>query len=401
LSSQPAICTKRLRDTTQKFYKWPYYMRLLEDRASPNAGCWISDIGLSGIKICSLTLVIVACMLLSPPAWACSIPVFQYALAYWSADPYEVIVFHRGPLSSEEIPPFLSLAASDVDLHTNVIFRTVDLAASPDEAMRELWEAQPDAELPWMVVRYPRYSRVSEDAWSGRFTAAALESLLDSPIRKEIAHRIIKGESAVWVLLESGIQQQDESAARLLETQLKKMSETLRIWVPEGIGQSDEADLSVEFSMVRLSRSDPGEQMLVQMLLHTEWDLKTIPKPMAFPIFGRGRVIYALVGDGINEDNIRKACSFLIGWCSCQVKELNPGVDLLMSVNWDDMLGEELLVYEETPLSEAKAVASETAAVVGGNSNALKRNILVAVLVQIMGVAFVTSIVLWKKRKRA
>ena len=202
-----------------------------------------------------------------------------------------------------------------------------------------------------------------------------MKTLLDSPIRREIARRILNGEAAVWVLLESGIPQQDEAAARLLETQLKKMSENLKILAPEEDTLVDmtyaEKDLSVAFSMVRLSRNDSSERMFVQMLLHTELDLKTVSKPVAFPIFGRGRALYALVGDGINEDNIESACSFLVGWCSCEVKELNPGVDLLMSVNWDDMINEQLVgYYEETPLITG---SSKSAATRSENSSTLKR----------------------------
>jgi hypothetical protein len=55
-------------------------------------------------------------------------------------------------------------------------------------------------------------------------------------------------------------------------------------------------------------------------------------------VFGRGRVLYALAGRGINADNIREACEFLVGPCSCQVKEMNPGVDLLMDVAWSRLV---------------------------------------------------------------
>ena len=30
------------------------------------------------------------------------------------------------------------------------------------------------------------------------------------------------------------------------------------------------------------------------------------------------------------------ACKFIAGPCSCQVKNLNPGFDLLLSYNWDE-----------------------------------------------------------------
>jgi len=355
-----------------------------------------------------ILLVSAASVTLCSPVWACSIPVFQYALEHWSADVYEVIVFHQGQLSLEDQAivdklPGEDGASSDIDSPANAIVKIVNLATSPDEAMRKLWEAQSASELPWMVVKYPGSSRIPENAWSGRFTATAVETLLDSPTRKEIARRILEGEAAVWVLLESGIQQQDDAAARLLETQLKKIEETLEISPPEGEAVVDmdytqvNSDPRVKFSMVRLSRNDPSEQVFVQMLLHTEWDIKTILKPMAFPIFGRGRVLYTLVGSGIDEDNIEKACSFLVGWCSCEVKELNPGIDLLMSVNWENMIAEQLVeYYEEMPLIIG---SSKSATTRNGNWGTLKRNLLIVTLALILIVAIATCVVLWRKRK--
>ena len=47
--------------------------------------------------LCGLIFAAVAMM----PAFAhaCQIPVFRYALERWQATPYEVVIFHRGPLS--------------------------------------------------------------------------------------------------------------------------------------------------------------------------------------------------------------------------------------------------------------------------------------------------------------
>jgi hypothetical protein len=59
---------------------------------------------------------------------------------------------------------------------------------------------------------------------------------------------------------------------------------------------------------------------------------------MAFPVFGRGRVLWALVGAGIAKENIAEAGEFLTGPCSCQVKSLNPGCDLLLAADWESAL---------------------------------------------------------------
>ncbi len=57
--------------------------------------------------------------------------------------------------------------------------------------------------------------------------------------------------------------------------------------------------------------------------------------PMVFPVFGRGRVLYALVGKSIKKINITKAAQFMTGPCSCLIKEGNPGTDLLIMADWE------------------------------------------------------------------
>ena len=58
---------------------------------------------------------------------------------------------------------------------------------------------------------------------------------------------------------------------------------------------------------------------------------------MGFSVFGRGRVLYALVGKGIMPETIDTACAFMVGPCSCQVKNQNPGFDLLLSHDWESV----------------------------------------------------------------
>jgi len=73
------------------------------------------------------------------------------------------------------------------------------------------------------------------------------------------------------------------------------------------------------------------------MLLGSESDLAEKKEPMAFPVFGRGRVLYALVGAGVNADNVRRVGTFIGGECSCTVKHGNPGTDLLLVADWSDV----------------------------------------------------------------
>lgn len=274
-------------------------------------------------------------------AYACTVPLYQYALQQWQADPYEIYVFHKGPLSLEYQNKLddIRKASQDENFKPNVILRSFDLEDSQNKAAQKLWESQSKSELPWMIIKYPRFSKILWDLWAGSLKSADIKTFLDSPVRKNIARHILKGYTAVWLFLESGNQKQDQEALKILEKQLKKMSEILKVEIPIIYQEETIAkDQKVKFSLLKLSRNDPREAFFIQMLLNTEEDLKKIIKPMAFPIFGRGRLLYAFVGEGISEENIQAVCEFIVGWCSCEVKELNPGVDLLMSVNWDNVL---------------------------------------------------------------
>ena len=101
--------------------------------------------------------------------------------------------------------------------------------------------------------------------------------------------------------------------------------------------QSD-LPLLVNFPVVRLERAALAEGPFVRMLLNSEPELGKVQGPIAFPIFGRGRLLCSLHGDDLSAGRLGDVARFLRAACSCRVKELNPGVDLLMAADWDDML---------------------------------------------------------------
>ncbi len=278
--------------------------------------------------------------------WACSVPVFRYALEKWPADPYRAIVFHHGPLSEAQQAQAYDLGADGQagQLHANISLRTVDLDQRPEPEMLDLWRNLGTDSLPWLVVKYPLATRLTGHLWSGPLAGQTVRQLLDSPARREIVQRLAQGESAAWVLLESGDPKKDGAAAKLLESRLAYLGATLQLPkldledIVNGLVSVPEADLRLEFSLLRLSRHDPEEHGFIQMLLGVEADLKQAKEPIVFPVFGRGRALYALVGQGISRETIDRAASFLIGKCSCEVKEQNPGVDLLLAADWDALV---------------------------------------------------------------
>ncbi len=142
---------------------------------------------------------------------------------------------------------------------------------------------------------------------------------------------------AVWVLLESGNAEADAKALQTLERELPRLQTTLEVpQVAEEAGlELGDIQTEISFAIVRVRRDDPKENIFVRMLLGVEPDLKDFKdKPLVFPVYGRGRVMYAMVGEGINPRTIAAAGEFLVGPCSCQIKEDNPGVDLLLPIDW-------------------------------------------------------------------
>jgi hypothetical protein len=300
---------------------------------------------------------------------ACNIPVFRYALERWRTnsgeDCYQAIVFHRGQLAAadEKVVAALRTSAKGQGAPANLTVETVDLAGQAPQALRKLWPEQREVKLPQMVLRYPDRDDGRQTIWSGPLQGGLVRALLDSPARRDIAQRLMKGDSVVWILLESGDSEKDDAAAAVLQTQLRRLEKTLQLPDPAGdnsVPLLSNLPLRLAFSTVRVKRTEPAETMLIQMLLHTESDLAQFAEPMVFPVFGRGRALDGLIGKGINADTIEEAARFLCGACSCQVKGLNPGVDLLIAADWDAVIEDRDAVQPPMPSLKGERVPIPT-----------------------------------------
>jgi hypothetical protein len=299
-------------------------------------------------------VLLTAIILGAARAEACSVPVFRYALERWLAEPYQVYVFQKGPLGEDpaKIVDWLRKRAEDANVPSNIEVCPVDLDAKCEEQALEIWKRQAGATLPWMVVRYPALYERAGDVWAGPLTAANAAAVVDSPARREIARRILAGDAVVWVLLDSADKTADDAAENVLRTELEKLKKTLTLpeIAPEDVQEGAEAPkIEIALSCLRLSPKDPAERVFIEMLLQSEPDLRSSGKPLAFPVFGQGRLLCALVGAGIKPENLRDIGEFLVGPCSCVVKEQSPGIDLLMSVNWGALSDARFVKPQEPP----------------------------------------------------
>lgn len=289
-------------------------------------------------------IAVAALVALPAVALACSIPVFRYAIEHWQPDPYQVFVYHDQDLTEEDhelIGWLREQEASGANIEEHVI----DIRKPLEPADQARWERLGDVKPPRLVVQLPKRigdgeAPVSSAPWN----RDELQSLVRSPKRSELAERLTRGD-VVWVFLDGTAKEENDRLYTLLEEQIAVQQETIKL------GEIDEADrkdlagdpteLTVKFSAMRLARDEAAEKWFREILLSIEPDLRDDElkdQPMVFPVFGRARALYALVGQGINADMIKEAAVFLTEGCQCTVKAENPGVDLLVPVRWDDVI---------------------------------------------------------------
>lgn len=286
------------------------------------------------------TFLVVA--LLAASAVACQVPVFRYALERWNTDKYEVLVIHDAAFDPSAQAAFDKLKSSPIAHAANMEVRSVKYPYLRDSELLDLWTAQGDAPKPLLVVLYPKSATEVPNRIlsSVPLTEENVESVIASPVRAKIAEQLSAGHSAVWIFVPCDNDQKNAKAMNLLRERIAVNQERLTVptaaelEIDPAVLAKNKIPLRIEFSIVTVNRNDPKESFLLAALQRSEPDLDD-SEPMAFPVFGRGRVLYGLVGDGIMPETIDTACKFISGPCSCQVKEQNPGFDLLMQSDWD------------------------------------------------------------------
>ncbi|NBV23391.1 MAG: hypothetical protein EBS05_15915 [Proteobacteria bacterium] len=288
---------------------------------------------------------------------ACTVPVFRYGLDHWQADNYRL-----------ELP-----ANASQDGQLAEFFRNLGTALPLN------LEAKPGTGLEARLLFPHAEEARSPLVWSGLLTPANLAALTDSPARREIARRILSGESVVWVLVESGKQAEDDALAARVEKRLRYLEQ---VAILQRIDPNDPDSklgpgpaLRVKFSLMRIpgaavgdpARSKaaqvnggsdtgaPAETLLLKMLAGPKPAEGLADGSWLAAVFGRGRVLGAWPAADFGDAEIEEACLFLLGACSCQVKRQNPGWDMLMNVNWP-----EELQAAAVKAAEATAVTSPT-----------------------------------------
>ena len=149
-------------------------------------------------------LLLAGLWLCAGPARACNVPVFRYALERWPAAPYEVFVFHRGPLSAEDqaaLEHLKKLGRADSG-EGCINLCVADLGGTPDAYARKIRDAalsgQPSA-IP--VVDPPPVAGLAAFAAEPKTPSRSVIAWTTSAIIRRAVAAIIVGFALLTVIV--------------------------------------------------------------------------------------------------------------------------------------------------------------------------------------------------------
>ena len=306
----------------------------------------------NSIRLGRLTFVMVLAAGLvgsGPVGWACDTPVYRWAMYHWSPTPYYVgYIYRDAPAEGDAAVNELLKKAFEGKPPVNVLFEAVDLAKTPPERLpkpiREALEKHKDLSPPFHVVISPWGATV----FVGQLDEAGAKAMFDSPARAKTAELLAAGHAAVFLMLPGKDAEATTRAREQVQSLVdmaaggeipvsapaEAMSEPSSAEKPASDDDRLRAANRLDVGLVEVDPAKPEERWLVDMLMATE-DLKEqADKPMVFAVYGQGRVMPGYIDKGITKDNLADLMAFLGGACSCQVKDQNPGLDLVFAWDW-------------------------------------------------------------------
>ncbi len=375
-------------------------------------------------------------MLSAPvPARACKDPVFEYAIQHWPASDYRLLLFHRGALSSPHLAwaSAVTQACERTDLPLNAVFMDSDQTAK-DAA--ETWAELhlQDAQLPTLVVLFPEQKKSSERspeqptglavAWSAPLAENSARLLSASPLRTRIVRDLQAGKAAAFVLVRGGNAARDQEAQQKLDATLRGLEQQQPAAPdPADPAPSAPAEKPIHYSRQTVDLRDAAETVFLSMAFALSPGMRqrvAQGEPAIIGLYGRGRAFppFAANSDSAME-RVSQICQMVTASCSCQIKEMHPGVGLLFAADWDadsypsadpnasviarpdaPVAPPSMAALVQTPTgAQAHSVVTQTVATVSmGNHPALFRNLTRTVVVAVAGILVLSVFRLWRRR---
>jgi len=365
-------------------------------------------------------------------ASACDTPVYRYAMYRWEPAPYRVFYLYREQPAKDDAGVLaqldgLSKATPGQTATTNLRVEQVNVSKADQldrlpEDVRSRWVAKVRREEPVFLV----FTSWGAEIFGGKLTAADLNALKQSPVRRRIAEHLDQDCMTVLLVL-SGKDPADTKAAEKAVAELSAQVASGKIRLGAPPSDMEELDASglekaavpdktavaekavvagktavaekkpagggkaavagktaapektasgpaeakpVRLATLSLDRADPAEVWLVRSLTAAEKEYPEFAgRAMVFPVFGRGRALAPCVDKTLTVDALAKKIDLLAGACSCTVKDQNPGVDLLFTCDWE-ATADKLSAKDAPSADNAPATTPGPAANAGPGPNA-------------------------------
>ncbi len=297
-------------------------------------------------------------------AFACSTPVFRYAIERWEAESYRLIIFTNGELTEEQ-----RQTIQDFHKYERYGYQqpplTVQQVAVPFAAglSATVWAAiSTNHPAPAVALLYPSIMNDNSVVWTDELSSNALNRIVMSPVRLETATRLLGGDAAVWLLVKGDDPEENRATRELLDKKLKELEKSIVYnadFVQLAEASGDELP-PLHFSVLEVDPDDPREEVLMAMLTRLSPEAQECAGPVVIPVFGQGRAAFLMMNESIADESIEQVAGFLTGACSCEVKSLNPGFDILIPVDWIGGITEEYVFDEELPPLTTPSIALPT-----------------------------------------
>lgn len=283
----------------------------------------------------------------SSAVMACSTPVHRYAMYNWTPSTYWICYFFDGEEAASDTAVNRELEKmSGEESLVNIVYRPVNIQEpgrldGVPPAVKKALDERRDGKLPVHMVLSPRGALLHV----GTLATTDLAALTRSSVRDRMADLLQNGRHGALIFLPGADEKRNARARSELQKAIGLAAGRVAVMDPSPAvklpgettdsGGTTAAD-TFDLEFLEVSRKDPGETWLVRQLLAVEeLDEEERGLPMVFGIYGRGRALEPYLGDGIEADNLVDMIGFMNGPCSCEVKDRNPGVDLLVTRDWE------------------------------------------------------------------
>ncbi|MFA6293809.1 MAG: hypothetical protein WC637_18620, partial [Victivallales bacterium] len=145
----------------------------------------------------------------------------------WKADHYRALVIYddENKMEADEGVRAIQDKIGDKMKSLNLALRKINITSKDnvDEKTADVLKLLKPEKFPFSIIYFPENSDVENPLWAGAMTPEEAGIIGNSPARREMARRLLHGESAVWLLIEAGIDYKDYRILKLLSEEIKNI----------------------------------------------------------------------------------------------------------------------------------------------------------------------------------